>query len=113
MLRVIDTIDKRLVNVPVPAVTVPDSASTLLVDQSALNRDAEWVYIEVQNVGANDLYINLDAGCDGNLNIVALIPTKQMYTLRVPCKCYGYSVGGTKVAITAIRRQSHALSNFS
>ena len=114
MLRVGNTAERSVFADPPAPVTVAAATATILLRDEQNYRTGEISERTIQNVGANDLYYafnTLDrtkvppaAVCDNVTNFHGLLkPGLQLACNHRQSVC-GYSVNGTVVAVTILRR---------
>lgn len=109
-LRTINTIDRSLVDLMLPAVTVPDSVATTVLDDSTVStsplvRD-EIAYIELFNAGANTAYFAYGRDCDNATNFNGYVVAGQAVSIALRQRVSVFSAGGTVIARSVFKRLS-------
>lgn len=108
MIRVQQTTDKCVINVPINPVVVTAATNTKVLS-SIRGVRGECAGRYIQNVGANDLFFNYDATCDNATNFVGkLAPYQQQDVSNFPGDVNVYSVGGTTVCLLVLTRSDLA-----
>jgi len=117
-LRTSNSVEKNCFIVPAPPIAIPATTSTIVLqDTNALNIEFSARYI--QNVGANDCYYAFGTNnCDPtNFNgILSKAPSvdangfgagAQLDVSNCGQQVSIYSVGGTNIAVTIIKRNDN------
>ena len=113
-LRVSNSVERSVTIVPSELAVIPaGTAVDVLADLSKVNGEYAGRYI--QNVGANDCYYNFGVNCDPtHFNGILSKPStvdangygsgQQFDASNCPQKVSVYSVGGTTISMTILKR---------
>ncbi len=108
-LRVANTVEKNVVSVPTNPITIP-AATSIDVLPSIIGLAGEWVGRYIQVVGANDCYYAIGHDCD-TTNYNGILASngseksgQQFDASNVGQRISVYSVGGSKIAVTLLKR---------
>lgn len=109
MLRIIDTVERNVVDTGIAAITVPDSQSTMVVPDTR-NQPDELAYIQLFNAGDNKAYLAFGRDCDNVANFNCFLFPGASIDVKHRLAIYCYSPGGTQIGVTMLRRTT-ALTN--
>lgn len=115
MLRTINAVEKNVVLVPTNPIVVNANASTDVLS-AIVGTTGEYAGRYIQNVGANDCFYTFGHDCDGTnySGILAANSTnavdkagQQLDASNCGQRVSVYSVGGTKIAVTILKRNDN------
>jgi hypothetical protein len=111
-MRIQTFCDKSVRRVPILPIVVPAAtpnanppAGTTDVLADNTNDKSEYAQRMIQNVGANPCYYNFGADCDATNNFCGILSPLQQLDCSIDLERVSvYSVLGTTIAITLLRR---------
>jgi hypothetical protein len=98
-------LERNLVDSKVIAKVVPTNVSTEVIADS-IAKNEEYAYIELFNAGVNNAYYAFGRTCDTAENFNGWIVPGQMLEVVVREAVNIFSVGGTTIAITMLKRRT-------
>lgn len=107
MLRVVSTVEKNIVNEPIPAMVIAAATSTEVLPDISKVR-GEWCTRQIFNAGANNAYYNFGGTCDSVSNFNAwLVPGQMLDCSNHPMSVNVFSTAGTTISITSLKRSDN------
>jgi hypothetical protein len=103
MMNLAPYIERSLVDNMLPPVIVPDSVSVTVLTDSTMTQQ-ELAYVELFNAGLNNVYYAYGRDCDATTSFNAYMVPGQMLRVPVRQKVCMFSIGGTTIGRTIIRR---------
>lgn len=107
-LKVLTAIERSCSDLMLPPITVADSTATDVLNDTTTSYE-DYAYVEIFNAGNNKAYFAYGRDADATVNFNGYIAAGQAMTVITRQRISVFSVGGTVIARTVLKRND----NFS